>query len=263
MGLDIALGILILIAAIRGWIQGFVHQAIRIAGLIACIYLADRVRDQAKPFVLPYLPTIQPDLVDRLLWWVSAAVGYALLVGVGSLVIRMTRRPDIPGLPPSGRNDQFAGFLLGAAKGALIAAFLAAGIEKYALKQITTIAWAEEQAKSSLALRWNQEYQPAAKVWSSTPVRNLVGHIQRMGLQNPSEPRTEPVAGLSDQRLAQTGQRQAERDGAGSPDPTNVTPSSPRPSVSRTLPGSVVPDADLEKAFQDLKGSDGAVRRPD
>src|SRR5262249_30187562 len=152
------------------------------------------------------------------------------------------RRPDIPGLPPSGRNDQFAGFLLGAAKGALIAAFVTAGIENYALKQITTIAWADEQAKSSLALRWNQDYQPAAKIWSSTPVRNLVNHIQRMGLQNPSEARTEPVAGPSDQPLAQTAQNQIERDRASSQGPTVVTPSSPSPSAStRTLPQSVVP----------------------
>lgn len=147
MGLDIALGVLILIAAIRGWIQGFVYQAVRIAGLVACVYLADPVRDNAKPYVLPYLPTIQPELVDRLLWWVSAAVSYVVLVGLTTLVIKMTRRPEIPGLPQTGRHDQSAGFLFGAAKGALIAAFLTAGIQKYALKQIATIAWADEQVK--------------------------------------------------------------------------------------------------------------------
>ena len=70
MGLDVALGVIILIAAIRGWLQGFLYQAIRISGLIACVYLAAPVRDQAKPYILPYLPTIHPDLVDRLFWWV-------------------------------------------------------------------------------------------------------------------------------------------------------------------------------------------------
>ena len=34
------------------------------------------MRDYAKPYVVPYLTTIQPDLVDRLLWWVSAVVTY-------------------------------------------------------------------------------------------------------------------------------------------------------------------------------------------
>ena len=74
MGLDLTLGVIILIAAFRGWFQGFVSQAVRLGGVIACVYLAEPVRDYAKPHVLPYLPSIQPELVDRLLWWVSAAV---------------------------------------------------------------------------------------------------------------------------------------------------------------------------------------------
>ena len=53
MGLDVALGIVILIAAIRGWLQGFVYQAVRLGGMIACVYLAAPVRDQAKPYILP------------------------------------------------------------------------------------------------------------------------------------------------------------------------------------------------------------------
>ena len=56
MGLDLALGVIILMAAVRGWLQGFVSQAVRIAGLIACVYLAEPVRDYAKPHVVPYLP---------------------------------------------------------------------------------------------------------------------------------------------------------------------------------------------------------------
>ena len=130
MGLDLTLGLILLIAAFRGWFQGFVSQAVRIGGLVACVYLAEPVRDYAKPHILPYLPTIQPELVDRLLWWVSAAASYVVLVGVATLVIKMTRRPEIPGMPERGRNDQFAGFLLGAAKGLLVAAFATAGIEK-------------------------------------------------------------------------------------------------------------------------------------
>ena len=152
MGLDLALGVIILIAAFRGWFQGFVSQAVRIASVIACVYLADQVRDYAKPYVVPYLSTIQPDLVDRLLWWVSAVATYIVLVGVAMLVIKMTRRPEIPGISRSGRNDQFAGFLLGSAKGLLIAAFLAAGILKYGSEPIETVSWAQEQVKASWAL---------------------------------------------------------------------------------------------------------------
>ena len=190
MGLDVALGVIILIAAIRGWLQGFLYQAIRIGGLIACVYLAAPVRDQVKPYILPYLPTIHPDLVDRLFWWVAACVTYVVLVGTSTLALKMTKRPEIPGIPAQrSRNDQFAGFLFGILKGALIAAFVAAAIQKYALKQIETIPWAEDQFKSSLALQWNRQYHPASKIWRSVPVRHLVNHFQRMGLEVPRNPR--------------------------------------------------------------------------
>jgi uncharacterized membrane protein required for colicin V production len=193
MWLDVILGGIILIAGFRGWFQGFVSQAVRIAGLVACVYLAEPVRDYAKPHVLPYLPTIQPELVDRLLWWVSAATGYVVLVGVATLIIKMTRRPEIPGIAQSGRNDQFAGFMLGATKGVLMAAFAVAGIERYATEQVKSVAWAEEQVKSSWGLKWSETYQPVPKIWSSRPVRHFVNYIERMGLRKPGEPSQSPA----------------------------------------------------------------------
>ena len=192
---------------------GFRGSSIRlcgIGGVIACVYLAEPVRDYAKPHVLPYLPSIQPELVDRLLWWVAAAVTYVVLVGVVSLVIKMTRRPEIPGISQSGRNDQFAGFLLGAVKGALIAAFATAGIQKYALDQIKTVSWAEEQVKTSWALQWSEAYQPVPRIWSSPPVRNFVSYVERMGLNKPGEPSQVPAVG-EDEDEATAGARAAGR----------------------------------------------------
>ena len=193
MGLDLTLGVIMLIAAFRGWFQGFISQAIRLGGVIACVYLAEPVRDYAKPHVLSYVPSIQPDLIDRLLWWVSAAVTYVVLVGTASLVIKMTRRPEIPGISQSGRNDQFAGFLLGATKGVVIAAFAIAGVQKYALNQIKTVTWAEEQVKASWALQWSEAYQPVPRIWASPPVRQFVNYIERMGLRKPGEPSQAPA----------------------------------------------------------------------
>ncbi len=147
MGLDLCIGVVILITAFRGWFRGFISQAIHIAGLIACVYLADPVRDYAKPRALPYLPSIPSELVDPVLWWVSAVLTYVVLVGVATLAIKMTRRPEIPGLPESRRNDQFAGLLLGLVKGAVIAVFLTAGIQKFALSHIESITWRRTRQK--------------------------------------------------------------------------------------------------------------------
>lgn len=56
MGLDLALGVIILIAAFRGWLQGFVSQALRIAGLIACVYLAEPVPTTLSRMFFPIYP---------------------------------------------------------------------------------------------------------------------------------------------------------------------------------------------------------------
>jgi uncharacterized membrane protein required for colicin V production len=250
MGLDLALGVIILIAAFRGWLQGFVSQAVRITGLIACVYLAEPVRDYAKPYVFPYLPTIQPELVDRLLWWVSAATTYVVLVGLATLIIKMTRRPEIPGIRESGRNDQFAGFLLGAAKGVLTVAFLTAGIQKYALNHLGVMPWAEDQVKTSWAFKCNEQYQPVSKFWHSTPVRHYVSQIQRMGLQNPAQPSQTPAGEQAPESPpVKTASRSPKLE---VPDPAEVS-SSPR-----TQPL----DAEVERAVEEIKSELRARSKP-
>jgi membrane protein required for colicin V production len=195
MGLDVALGVIILVAAFRGWFQGFVAQAVRLGSLVAAVYLAVHVRDYAKPHVLPYLNNIRRvDLIDPILWWVSAVLTWLVLGGAILLIIKMTRRPEIPGISRSNQNDQYAGFLVGGIKGALIAIFLTAGIQNYAMDLVKNVSFVDEQVKTSWALKWNESYHPAYKIWTSKPVRHFVEHIQRMGLQAPDAP-VDPAPG--------------------------------------------------------------------
>jgi len=182
MGLDLALGAVVLLAAIRGWMRGFVSQAIRLSSFVGCFYLADPVRDQMRPYVLPRLPKVDPALMDRILWWASAVASYVVVVGLTSLAIKMMRRPDPSGQPEARRDDQFAGFLLGAAKGALFAAFLTAGVQKYGLDVARKSEWTSRQIENSKALVWNEKYQPVPRIWESPPVRRFVEHLQRNGL---------------------------------------------------------------------------------
>jgi uncharacterized membrane protein required for colicin V production len=227
MWLDVILGGIILIAGFRGWFRGFVSQAVRIAGLVACVYLAEPVRDYAKPHVLPHLPTIPAELVDRLLWWVSAAVVCVVLVGVASLVIKMTRRPEIPGIAQAGRNDQFAGFMLGATKGLLLAAFATAAIQKYAMEQVKAVPWAEEQVKASWSLQWSETYRPVPKIWSSRPVQHFVTYIERMGWRKPGDPSQSPVGEHDDTEdpPVRTASRPAESDTTSDPRRAGENPS--------------------------------------
>jgi uncharacterized membrane protein required for colicin V production len=260
MGLDLALGVIILIAAFRGWFRGFLNQAVHLAALVASVYGAVRVRDYAKPFVLPSLATIQPDLVDRLLWWVSAVATYLVLVGVALLVIKMTRRPEIPGISQSGRNDQFAGFFLGASKGLVVAAFVAAGIQKYAMDQVKTVSWGEDQVKASWALKWNETYQPARRIWVSRPVRHFVDYIQRMGLHRPGDQSDAPSAeDLSEQNPVRTASRAVQGAGDGHDRLGNESASPPQSSTSRTPPPAEAGETATEKAGNQSKDAEKAA----
>jgi hypothetical protein len=193
MGLDVILGGLVLIAAVRGWFQGFVLQAIRLAGLVACVYEAGPLRDLARPYVQGYLAGLRPELLDRLLWWAGCVVAYVVTVGLATWLVRLYRRTSY-GEPDPYRGDQAAGFLLGAAKGLLVTIFLAAAIDRYALGYLNRIEWVASQASQSRALVWTQAYRPAEQVWAAPPVRRLVAHVQMMGLSQPSGSEPSPAA---------------------------------------------------------------------
>ncbi len=195
MGLDLALGGILLLSGIRGWFKGFIMQAIRLAGVVGCVYAAAPMRDAIRPRVIAHFSAIKPDLADRILWWVCGFVCYFLMVGVASLLVNLSRRKTL-GEPEPNYNDHFAGFLLGLIKGTLVAAFLVAAVQKYALAHLKSIPWAEQQVTASKALEWNEKYQPATKVWESRPVQHFVNHIQKMGIQPADDAKSEsaPVA---------------------------------------------------------------------
>src|SRR5262245_30043934 len=131
MGLDLALAALVLVAAVRGWLKGFFLQAIGLSALVAGVYLADPIRDFARPHVQEYLPGIRVELLDRLLWWTSAVLSYVALAGIGKGLLKAARRKPY-GEREANRGDQGAGFLFGALKGTVVAAFLAAALLRHA-----------------------------------------------------------------------------------------------------------------------------------
>jgi len=181
MGLDLTLGALVLIAAIRGWFKGFLLQALGLTALVSAVYLADPIRDFARPHAQEHLPAIQPELLDKLLWWVGGVLAAVVISGVGKGLIRASRRRSF-GEPESRIGDQGAGFLLGGLKGAVVAAFLAAALSRHSEKYIQAGGYVEEQVKASQALAWDAQFKPAERIWTSTPVQAFVTRIKSRGL---------------------------------------------------------------------------------
>ena len=181
MGLDIALGVLIFIGAVRGWYRGFILQAIRLGGIVGSVYLAAPIRNLARPYVAPYLATIRPDMLDRMLWWASAVVCYLVAVGLATIFVNMRRRRAYSD-PEVGRADQGAGFLLAGVKSALVVAFLVASLDKYVTQWAQSVPWADEQVRTSMAVAWERQYRPADQIWGSQPVQHFVAYVREMGI---------------------------------------------------------------------------------
>lgn len=193
MGLDITLGILVLLAGIRGWLKGFVLQAIQITAIIGCVYLADPVRDLAKPYAHDYFPTIRPELMDKLLWWVAAVVSYLILSGVPTSLVRLYRRRPTSELEPRW-GDFGGGFLLGLAKGLVLVGFLTWAIEIHALPRYAKEGgWVAQQMETSQALAFSSRYRPAEKVWTSQPVQTYVQRIKDRGFWSEGAPPKLPL----------------------------------------------------------------------
>ncbi|GAC1472814.1 MAG: hypothetical protein NVSMB9_20510 [Isosphaeraceae bacterium] len=250
MGLDLALGGLVLFSAIRGWLKGFVLQAIRLVGLVASVYGAVPVRETIKPYVVEYLPTVRPELIDRLLWWVAVVVSYVVMVGVASLLVAVSRRQTL-GLIEPDRGDQFAGFGLGMVKGLVLASFVVAGLQKYGQPHFSKVTWVAEQSLSSYSWEWNERYHPAARLWATPPVQEFVSQIQRMGLNKPArKPDPEP------DKLSQTSRNAPKLLLADDPEPRPNALE--KPAASPSAPGTASPEVpgteiDLSQAVDSLQ----------
>lgn len=250
MGLDIALGLIVFVGAVRGYFRGFLLQVVRLGGIVGSVYLAAPLRDQARPYIAPYLATIRPDLLDRMLWWAAAVLCYLVTVGLVTAIINMQRRRPY-GDPDISRADQGAGFLLAAAKSAVVAAFLVASLDKYAAAWTKSIPWAEEQAQSSMAVAWERQYRPADQIWASAPVQQFVGYVRRMGIAGDDLP---PATRLATNPLPPTQAPGAE--------PANRNPRLGLPSPRRIeAPALPRPDAtEAEVAAQISQAVEGLVR---
>lgn len=184
MGLDLVLIVLILLAGLKGWSRGFLLQVVQLGGLIGGVYLAEPVRELARPHVAPYFPALSVSLFDRFLWWGSAFLAYLAIVCAGSILVRISRSGPFREAERN-RVDQVFGLGIGLAKGVLVASVLTLLIDRYGLQVAKDVKWVDAQVAASRALVLNRQYTPAAKVWDSPPVQKFVAYVQRMGIRSP------------------------------------------------------------------------------
>jgi hypothetical protein len=253
--MDLILGAMVLVSALRGWFRGFFSQAIRLGAIVGGVYLAAPVRDLARPIVADRMTSMAPELLDRILWWVAAVVSYVVLSGTATGLLsaysrRAARSRAAEGLAGGNyRGDQSAGFLLGAAKGAVVVAFVVASIQQYAPEYLKHGGWVGQQVETSHLLALSARFEPARRIWESQPVRVFVDHVRTMGLG---------PEGVEDGEGAEAGDTRAvavdeapTRPGRLLPSPLAVEPPAPTPPPARSG-GEVDLNAALEEVRRDL-----------
>ena len=192
MGVDIALGLMVLVGGVRGWFRGFTIQAIRLTSLVGSVYAASPIRDLVKPYVLTYLSSVPPYLLDRLLWWSAAGLTYLVTTGLGGLLVKLYRKKPY-GEPEPHRGDQMAGFLLAGVKTAIVASFMMGAFERNALNYARQLPGLEAQIKESMAFSWNTLYRPAERIWALPPVQEFVAQVRRHGVTSPTDQPASPL----------------------------------------------------------------------
>ncbi len=197
MGLDITLGVLVLLAGIRGWFRGFIRQAIPIGALVGCVFLANPLRNLGRPHARDYFPSINHEVLDRLLWWTSAVLAYVVTSGIAVSLVKSVRKRTY-GEPEPNRADQGAGFTLGVAKGLIFASCVASAIRAYGPGYYTQAPFVEDQAKTSRSIEWAERYHPAESIWKSQPIQTVVRQVRTGGMWSNAEEKAPATAEESD-----------------------------------------------------------------
>jgi Colicin V production protein len=253
MGLDIVLGVVVLAFAVRGWLRGFWAQSIRLSGLVASVYAAGPLRDAARPFVADHLSSIEPGVLDRLLWWGSALIAFIVMTGLATGILNLAnRRRRDDGLPPQHRGDQSAGVFLGLAKGAVLAAFMLQGVSDYSKEYAEQGGWFGRQVQTSRVLPYAEQYQPARAIWKSEPVQHFVAVVREEGIGTLPTPAQLAAPTMPDSSTIAPTIRTARR-----PSPLQV-PAAPAPAEVQD------PEQALESGLREIqKELDRIARSPD
>ena len=121
MGFDIAAGVLLAIAGLRGMWIGFARQVVHLAGLIAGAVFAEPVAGLLRPLVIEHLDWLPPALREPVIP-LLAFLGIWLVVWItGLLILKWYRRLSQGDDRPSWQ-DRLLGAGFGLAKGVLVVA---------------------------------------------------------------------------------------------------------------------------------------------
>ena len=207
MALDIAAGVIVLLGVDPGISKGFVAQAIGLAALIGCVYAADPLRDLALPYAQAKFPTIQAPLFAKLLWWTAAVLGFVVMAGLATTIVKLLKTKPYDGEPeghgrPGGRIRAWRG------QGERSSRVPALGAPAHEPAAVKLGPWVEQQIAKSRGLALSRTHQsgrsgsrnaPAgAGVRGSCEIPRILGEAEDRAstARRASRPRADPRPGV-------------------------------------------------------------------
>lgn len=178
MGFDIAIGIVLLLGAIRGFKKGFARQILTISSIvIAFVFaktLAERLASPLAKFLQDY-----PDQISESIVYTGSLLGIFLTINlVGTLYLYVYRTRTMGVNVPS-VQDRIVGILVGVVVAGFVGCVLIAQYERLP-SMIRENDAVQSHYTASHGVKLAQEHRIAARVWETPEVQRTYEHMGRL-----------------------------------------------------------------------------------
>ena len=129
------------------------------------------------------------------------------MAGLATTIVKLLKAKPYNAEPERDAADQGGGFLLGAAKGAIVASFLFWGLQQHEDAAEKLGPWVQKQVATSRGLVLSRTHRPAERLWNAPPVQSFVTRVKSRGMWSPSpiKPPPAPSAELTEPVQASVG----------------------------------------------------------
>lgn len=178
MGFDIAIGIVLLLGAVRGFKKGFARQILTLTSLILAFVFAKPLAERlAGPLAGPLEQF--PEAVAESMVYTGSLLGLFLVVNLfGTLYLYVYRTRSLGVNAPS-LQDRIVGVFVGVAVGGFIACVLISQVSRLpAMVRESDIV--QTHFTGSRGVKLAMEYQISTRVWETPEVQRAYLHAGRL-----------------------------------------------------------------------------------
>lgn len=199
MGIDIFFGIVLFIAAWRGYRRGFAEQMLLWAGLVVAFLFAEPIAKWSEPRIGAKLTYFPEHLRPSVLYLLAIVAVWLAIYITGSINLSVYRKRIYGENRPS-RPDRILGFGMGAAQGALVVSILTF-LWVYVPQSIRTSEAVQKEYAASRGVQFAEEYRVVERIIDTEEVQRAWGHVKQIAEHYRSAPTKDTASDSVELRL--------------------------------------------------------------